>query len=85
MTGKNKKMNFPVFKAIKISKAQDENWNPKLIRSVLENNPIKLLEFYNNFFKDNIDYLLKDTKISEYILNHEEFDKVEEIIKVCQV
>lgn len=42
---------------------------------------LELLKFSNNFFKDNIDYLLKDPKISEYILSHEEFDKIEELVK----
>lgn len=46
---------------------------------------IELLKFYDDFFKDNINYLLKDSKISEFILNHEEFDKAEEVIKKCQV
>ena len=85
MTGKNKKMNFSIFKGIKINEVQNENWNPKLIRFFLENNPIELLKFYSEFFKDNLDYLLNNSKISEYILNHEEFDKIEEVIQKCQV
>ena len=46
---------------------------------------IELLKFYNDFFKDNIDYLLKNSKIKEFILNHEEFDEIEEMIEKCQV
>lgn len=81
-------INYGVTKLVKINETQNKKWNrntPKLIRIVLENNPIELLKFYNDFFKDNIDYLLKNSKISEYILNHEEFDKIEEVIKRCQV
>ena len=88
MTGKDKKLNYPIFKAVKINAEQNKKWNnntPKLIRTMLENNPIELLKFYNEFFKDNLDYLLKNTDISEFILNHEEFDKVEAVIKRCQV
>ncbi len=56
MTGKNKKMNFPVFKAIKISETQNENWNPKLIRIVLENNPIVLLKQLCKLMDEKMDY-----------------------------
>lgn len=34
-----------------------------------------------HLFKENLDYLLKDPKISEYILKHEEFDKIEVLVK----
>ncbi|KKL91085.1 hypothetical protein LCGC14_1898240 [marine sediment metagenome] len=47
--------------------------------------PKELLKFYNNFFKDNVDYLMKKPKIRDYILNHDEFDKAEDVIKKCQV
>ncbi len=41
--------------------------------------PIELLKFSNDFFKENIEYLLKNPKIKEFILSHEEFDKIEEV------
>lgn len=40
----------------------------------------ELLKFLNDFFKDNIEYLMKNPKIKEFILEHEEFDEVEEVL-----
>jgi hypothetical protein len=42
---------------------------------------ITLLKFLNDFFKSNVSYLLKNEEIKEYILQNEEFDKIEEMIK----
>ena len=41
----------------------------------------ELLKFMNEFFKENIQYLLENEDIREFILNHKEFDKIEEVIK----
>ncbi|MHA1757080.1 MAG: hypothetical protein ACTSVV_09940 [Promethearchaeota archaeon] len=41
---------------------------------------LSYLEFLNNFFLDNHEYLLKNEKIMNFILNHEEFDKIEVIL-----
>jgi len=38
MTGKNKKMNFPVIKHIRITREQAKNWNPDKIRHQLDIN-----------------------------------------------
>lgn len=35
MTGKNKKMYYPIRKTIRMNKFQSENWEPKNIRSFL--------------------------------------------------
>lgn len=40
---------------------------------------LKLLKFLNSFFKDNVNYLAKNDKIKKFILNHKEFDRVEEL------
>ena len=37
--------------------------------------------FLNGFFKENIDYLFKSKKIQEFVVNHVEFDEVEQL---CQ-
>ena len=43
--------------------------------------PIELLNFYNNFFKENIDYILKNKDMNRFIeLNEIVFDKIEEVI-----
>jgi len=72
MTGKNKKMNFSIFKGIKINKIQDENWNPKLIRKVLENNPIELLREICVLMGKKMEYIItpneKDKLLIEKIM-----------------
>lgn len=39
------------------------------------------LQFMNQFFKDNLDYLFKSKEIQEFVMNHQEFDEVETL---CQ-
>ncbi len=85
-------MNFPILKAIKINEEQNKNWNPKLIRESLEGNSnedeIKgILKVYNYLFEKItgnykiFEFIQKtDESIIEYIENHEEFDKVLELI-----
>ena len=41
----------------------------------------ELLKFLNNFFKNNQDYLFENETILNYVLEHKEFDKIEEVIK----
>jgi len=36
MTGKDKKMNFPLVRNIRLNQRQDDKWNPKLIRGFLD-------------------------------------------------
>ena len=45
--------------------------------------PIKdLLKFLNNFFKDNLDYLSKNSKIERFIEENEDiFNQIEEMVK----
>ena len=40
MTGKNKKLNFPILKQIRINQEQAEKWDSKAIRNFLEGNEI---------------------------------------------
>lgn len=43
---------------------------------------LELLSFLNNFFKENVSYLIKNKKISDFILTYEEkFNKIEEMVK----
>jgi len=39
------------------------------------------LQFLNEFFKENVDYLFKNKKIQEFVIEHQEFDEVD---KLCQ-
>lgn len=39
MTGKDKKLNYPIYKAVKVNEEQNKKWDsntPKLIRNLLE-------------------------------------------------
>jgi len=59
-----------------------------IIYSAIEKEPIKIdknlikyLIFFNDFFKDNLEYLIKNKKIQDFVLNHKEFDEIEEVIQ----
>ncbi len=92
MTGTNKKMNFPIMKGIKISEEQAKNWDVQLIRNALDgdSNEDELkgcLKVYNYLFEKItgnfkiFEFIQKtDESLIEYIENHEEFDKVLELI-----
>lgn len=41
MTGKNKKMNFPILKTIRINEDQNKQWNAKNIRHFLDSIEIR--------------------------------------------
>ena len=44
--------------------------------------PIELLAFLNNFFKENVSYLAKNKQILDFILGNEDiFNRIEELIK----
>jgi len=43
--------------------------------------PIEYLKFLNDFFKQNIDYLMKNHQITDFILRNENiFNKIEKVI-----
>ena len=42
MTGKNKKMNFPIIRNIRLNQKQNDKWDPKNIRAFLEGKAIEL-------------------------------------------
>ena len=42
MTGKDKKMNFPIVRNIRLNEQQNDKWNPKHIRAFLEGKTIDL-------------------------------------------
>jgi len=76
MTGKNKKLNFPIFKGLKINEAQNENWNPKLIRKVLESNPIELLKQLCELMDEKMDFVKTPVEEDEKLI-----EQIEELIK----
>lgn len=45
-------------------------------------NPVELLSFLNDFFKENVNYLMKNDKMTNYIIDNEEkFNEIEELVK----
>lgn len=83
MTGKDKKMNFPIVRNIRLNEQQSDKWDPKLIRGFLDgktdNNVMKdlkrLYQIMNVFLLPKIN----DIKIAE-IPNSvlEELEQLEE-------
>lgn len=83
MTGKDKKMNFPIVRNIRLNEQQSDKWSPKQIREFLDgktdNNVMKdlkrLYQIMNVFLLPKIN----DTKIAE-IPNSvlEELEQLEE-------
>lgn len=65
MTGTNKKLNFDVIKTIKITRKQENNWNPKNIRGFLDNKK----EFSIKQKIDNIHQPLHDMTNGKKIIN----------------
>lgn len=74
-----------IMKTIRISQIENNNWDSDKIHSFLEGKAVSIefLKFYNDFFKDNIVYLSKNSKIRDYIKNNrEKLDRIEEIVNV---
>lgn len=55
MTGKDKKMNFPIVRNIRINDQQNNKWDPKLIRGYLDG---KAIERENNDLIDKLVLLM---------------------------
>jgi hypothetical protein len=73
-----------IMKTIRISQVEKNNWDSDKIHSFLEGKleSIEHLKFYNDFFKDNIDYLMKNKDIDLFIEQNEKiFDEIEEMVK----
>lgn len=52
MTGTNKKMNFPILKAIRLTEEQDKKWDSKKIRSFLGGSSIEEdVEFLKSLYE----------------------------------
>lgn len=78
-------------KSIRITEEQESNWNPDLIRSVLEGNhksddSIRInklksvLKTYHLLFEKNIKYIMESEKMKEFIMNHDEFNQITEVL-----
>lgn len=59
---------------------KNDNGDLYRIRNKNNKKTLKYLKFLNEFFKDNVDYLIKNEFIQDFIINHEEFDTIEEVV-----
>lgn len=81
MTGKDKKMNFPIVRNIRLNQRQNEEWNPKLIRGFLDGNSNDIMKDFKRLYQIMNVFLLpriNERKIAE-IPNSvlEELEKLE--------
>ena len=71
MTGKDKKMNYPIVKHLRINEKQNANWDYKKVRGFLDGNYLKFLyelletkfELKKDFSPEELDTLLKIEEI----------------------
>jgi len=54
MTGAGKSVNYPIFKGIRISKEQAENWDPDKIRQFLDNDNSAALDIIREMFEKGV-------------------------------
>jgi len=68
MTGKDKKMNFPIVRNIRLNHRQNEKWNPKLIRELLDGKSNGVMKDFKRLYQIMNIFLLpriNDIKIAE--------------------
>ena len=68
MTGKDKKMNFPIIRNIRLNEQQNDKWNPKLIRGFLEGNSNDVMKDFKRLYQIMNIFLLpkiNESKIAE--------------------
>ena len=68
MTGKDKKMNFPIIRNIRLNQKQNDKWNPKNIRAFLEGNSNDVMKDFKRLYQIMNVFLLpkiNENKIAE--------------------
>lgn len=83
MTGKDKKLNFPIYKAVKVNEEQNKKWNsntPKLIRNLLEGKLAIDTQILKKLLIKFIDLEVKLEDTTEI-----EDKRIVELIKECQL
>ena len=68
MTGKDKKMNFPIVRNIRLNQRQNEKWNPKLIRELLDGKSNGVMKDFKRLYQIMNVFLLpkiNENKIAE--------------------
>ena len=58
MTGKDKKMNFPIVRNIRLNQKQNDKWDPKNIRAFLEGKAIEKENIENIDLLDKLVFLM---------------------------
>jgi len=83
MTGADKKLNYPIYKAVKINDEQNKNWDsntPKLIRDLLEGKLSIDTQILKKLLVKFIDLEVKLEDTTEI-----EDKRIMELIKECQL
>ena len=68
MTGKEKRMNFPIVRNIRLNERQNDKWNPKLIRGFLDGNSNDVMKDFKRLYQIMNIFLLpriNENKIAE--------------------
>ena len=80
-----------IMKTIRVSPAENENWDINKIHDFLsglvssndsiEINKLKrVLKVYHLLFEQNLDYIIKNKSMKDFIMNHDEFNQLEEVL-----
>lgn len=80
-----------IMKTIRISPEENDNWDINRIHNFLSgivgsNDSIRInklksvLKAYHLLFEKNIKYIMKSERMTEFIMNHEEFNQITEVL-----
>jgi len=77
-----------IMKTIRVSPTENENWNISKIHDFLsgivsssEINKLKgVLKVYHLLFEQNLDYIIENKSMKDFIMNHEEFNQIKEVL-----
>ena len=64
MTGRDKKMNYPIIKHLRINEQQNANWDFKKVRAFLDNR--NQLDILREMFEKGVIKVYKDKLTEEY-------------------
>ena len=78
-------------KTIRISQEEEANWDSKAIHEFLQGNTKsndsikisklkKVLLVYDQLFRNNIDYVMNNEKMSKFILDNDNFNLIGEVL-----
>ena len=80
-----------VFKSIRITEEENQNWKPETIHEFLSgenksNDSIRInklkqvLRVYDLLFRENMNVIMENDKMSQFILDHDDFNLIGEVL-----